>query len=1182
MKLTAILLCLTALVLCADDGILFQANFNTSTAPQIARGGGLLEAKEVEINAGAGYPFKNSIPVPAGADLRKHGACLIYPAKGNFDTVQGTLQLWVKPTWKAGRSFYARIFSLVFDSAKRDQVEMDGCTGFVLGKSEKSMSLELRNMRNWKDFKIEADVSDWQPDQWYHVTVTWQKGGKKIIYVNGAEAASGNYHLPKDEPQEIIFGAPTYRIDAECSIDEVRILNRPLSPDEVAKSYEMQKSGLEFEAPASEARKAFDQITAVFEPQEIKAQATADFLLSGDKLDIFFTQSSVKVDGNLDDPAWQSVKPLPNLILRGGGTPQAASEIKMAYDEKYLYFGCKFQEPQMNQLQANFDQNDLNIYNDDCLELLFDTGKSPDTTYHVVTNVLGAIYDSRNGNLRFDLRHALAKGKRQSDHWTLELAIPFADLNLKTPLPGQSWGMRICRERKTTVENSSFPAAPTGTAFNARRHLAQLTFRGSSGDAGSLSVAMDKSDFLPGLNLVNLTVKNPAKEPRKVFLSAQTLNRDSETLQIYEKELALPPESAQVVPMELIISDADITGVAFRIREGQKVIWADNLDPDFTASPVSTRQLDRTLAAMESDLLIWQGKNRNVVDSLRRSLQLMREKQQDFSRKTAGAIKNRTTLPQTECTLYAAAVNGFIQWLNEHRMILWQVSPWENGSPADFPAALEKTALKFRQAGNEWEFKAIAINGLLPGGGLECRLAVSDLYDARGNRYNRSKVYVFNAPYVRNSAGELVTDVLLEDDGDTFTILPGTTSRLWIAVHSKDMAPGNYTGTITVKPVDIQALPRGLWPTVDFSVEVLPFAFPEAPQWPVDCYLWTGGFTPVESEIPLINFFQKFHINWMMTDESRYTVGKLAYGVYRNPGRELKPENIRVNDEFLQAAKARNMNLLFAWTCSKDPAWVKGMSDHLVKLGFDYSQFMFSGMKDEFHSKDVPELLPLQAKACEAAPQVRWAGTFTSVPPPNGTTFEQMDEVVKYLKTPILYNTNVWPPDSQRAKEVQAWLKKHPDLHPWFYRCSRGMQKMPLISYYRSGPLTARVAGVKGFALWTLSSLKGKQVMAGEQKIWHTPDGFFDLESTENGDLEGICFYHPRKNVIPTKRFMALVKGLEDYALVDILSKQLPAGSKYAELFSDAALTKLFQQESQDAMDAWRRAMQDAILATRK
>ena len=68
------------------------------------------------------------------------------------------------------------------------------------------------------------------------------------------------------------------------------------------------------------------------------------------------TSEEIKVDGVLDEPAWQNVEPIRELyqIQPNQGEPATEqSEVHILYDDKKLYFGFIFFDSEMDKVVAN-------------------------------------------------------------------------------------------------------------------------------------------------------------------------------------------------------------------------------------------------------------------------------------------------------------------------------------------------------------------------------------------------------------------------------------------------------------------------------------------------------------------------------------------------------------------------------------------------------------------------------------------------------------------------------------------------------------------------------------------------------------------------------------------------------------------------------------------------------------
>ena len=65
------------------------------------------------------------------------------------------------------------------------------------------------------------------------------------------------------------------------------------------------------------------------------------------------TDSAIKIDGLLDELIWENIQPITQFIQRlpqDGAQPTEKSEMRIIYDDNYLYFGFTFfdSEPLFN------------------------------------------------------------------------------------------------------------------------------------------------------------------------------------------------------------------------------------------------------------------------------------------------------------------------------------------------------------------------------------------------------------------------------------------------------------------------------------------------------------------------------------------------------------------------------------------------------------------------------------------------------------------------------------------------------------------------------------------------------------------------------------------------------------------------------------------------------------------
>ncbi len=176
------------------------------------------------------------------------------------------------------------------------------------------------------------------------------------------------------------------------------------------------------------------------------------------------TEHPPVVDGRLDDAAWKNAPALGGFTMLGTGVPAApGTSIRFLYDDNYLYFAAEMEEPAPAALVAErtaFD--DIHLHEDDCVEFFLAVGKQRTNYYQFVINSRGVLADKEwfQGGVVNTIQWnsgAVAAAQVGADRWTVELAIPWAALDMKEAASG-TWGVNVARERRAGggLELSSF------------------------------------------------------------------------------------------------------------------------------------------------------------------------------------------------------------------------------------------------------------------------------------------------------------------------------------------------------------------------------------------------------------------------------------------------------------------------------------------------------------------------------------------------------------------------------------------------------------------------------------------------------------------------------------------------------------------------------------------------------
>jgi hypothetical protein len=180
-------------------------------------------------------------------------------------------------------------------------------------------------------------------------------------------------------------------------------------------------------------------------------------------------KAAVIVDGNLDEPAWTQVARLgPFAKNDGSGPEREATQLRIAYDDTALYLGWTCTD---SDIQATFTNRDSMFWEEEVVECFITPGPL-DHYFELQWNPLGGVFDaiitnhldergiskSFQGDWSFtakNMKHAVkvrgtvGNSTDKDEFWQVEVMIPFADLNLPAPKPGDTWRANFYRFNRT-------------------------------------------------------------------------------------------------------------------------------------------------------------------------------------------------------------------------------------------------------------------------------------------------------------------------------------------------------------------------------------------------------------------------------------------------------------------------------------------------------------------------------------------------------------------------------------------------------------------------------------------------------------------------------------------------------------------------------------------------------------
>ncbi len=206
------------------------------------------------------------------------------------------------------------------------------------------------------------------------------------------------------------------------------------------------------------------------------------------------------IDGQLDDKPWKKAPKLTPFYLNDGSKAESeTTTVRVLYDKTYLYLAWTCIDSNIN---ATMTERDSNLWEEEVAEF-FVTPHDPTRYFELQWNPLGTIFDAIITNtldekgfsksIKGDRSwHAsnmksavVVDGKVGDDsvkdkEWRVEVAIPFADLNLDPPAKGDTWRGNFYRYNRTTGQKPELVSwSPTLTrTFHEPKRFGFIEFGG--------------------------------------------------------------------------------------------------------------------------------------------------------------------------------------------------------------------------------------------------------------------------------------------------------------------------------------------------------------------------------------------------------------------------------------------------------------------------------------------------------------------------------------------------------------------------------------------------------------------------------------------------------------------------------------------------------------------------------
>jgi hypothetical protein len=187
--------------------------------------------------------------------------------------------------------------------------------------------------------------------------------------------------------------------------------------------------------------------------------------------------STITVDGNLDENAWKTAVSTKNFVILGNNdTPaKTTTQAKILWDEDYLYVGFNCQDPNV---WATYQDRDDPLYTEDVVEVYIDPDGDGEKYLEVEVNPLNTIFDlwltkpwASGGQgitewtmaglaTAISVDGTISNNSDQDNGWICEMALPFSEMKFAAetmnfpPLENEEWRFNMYRFDRSSTSGS--------------------------------------------------------------------------------------------------------------------------------------------------------------------------------------------------------------------------------------------------------------------------------------------------------------------------------------------------------------------------------------------------------------------------------------------------------------------------------------------------------------------------------------------------------------------------------------------------------------------------------------------------------------------------------------------------------------------------------------------------------
>ncbi|MEA2464928.1 MAG: hypothetical protein QOJ98_2675 [Acidobacteriota bacterium] len=177
-------------------------------------------------------------------------------------------------------------------------------------------------------------------------------------------------------------------------------------------------------------------------------------------LEVSPANAPMRIDAQLDEPAWAAATPLP-VAYEWYPSDNTAAPVKtealVTYDERNLYIAFRAKDPQPGRIRARYHERDA-ATEDDVVGFYLDPFNDDRRAYQFRVNPLGVQIDAINSDVEGTEDFSWdaiwdSAGRLTSDGYVVEIAVPLQQLRIPSTRGPQTWGFLAVREWPRDVQH---------------------------------------------------------------------------------------------------------------------------------------------------------------------------------------------------------------------------------------------------------------------------------------------------------------------------------------------------------------------------------------------------------------------------------------------------------------------------------------------------------------------------------------------------------------------------------------------------------------------------------------------------------------------------------------------------------------------------------------------------------